>query len=252
MATQHRRFIRFARFGALAIAGVTAIALSGCSPDAGGGDTSLGFTQAEQEPGSPITVWVDATREPVIEAFRTAHPDIDVNVETYDGNASGSASLQTRIALFDQAGEGWPDVVFSTQNNDASWASRESNGQQAFAAPVNKGWFEDDFLEGFAPGSLDPLTIDGTTYGLRNDLAQVVFWYDQALFDQFGYDVPPRGRSTSSSATGSRRSTPATCWARSATASSARTSTTGALRRRSSSSTATTSRRTSTRPTLSA
>lgn len=190
MATQHRRFIRFARFGALALAGVTAVALSACSPGAGGGDTSLGFTQAEQEAGSPITVWVDATREPIIDAFKKAHPDIQINAETYDGNASGSASLQTRIALFDQAGEGWPDVVFSTQNNDASWASKESNGQQAFAAPVNKGWFDDDFLAGFTPGSLDPLTIDGTTYGLRNDLAQVVFWYDKSLFDQFGYQVP--------------------------------------------------------------
>ncbi|MHA4893078.1 hypothetical protein, partial [Enterococcus faecium] len=63
MAKQHRRFIRFARFGALALAGVTAVALSACSPGAGGGDTSLGVTQAEQEAGSPITVWVDATRE---------------------------------------------------------------------------------------------------------------------------------------------------------------------------------------------
>ncbi|MFK5121476.1 hypothetical protein, partial [Klebsiella pneumoniae] len=82
--------------------GVTAVALIACSPGAGGGDTSLGFTQAEQEAGSPITVWVDATREPIIEAFKKAHPDIQINAETYDGNASGSASLQTRIALFDQ------------------------------------------------------------------------------------------------------------------------------------------------------
>ena len=38
--------------------------------------------------------------------------------------------------------------------------------------------------------SLDPLTVDGTVYGLRNDLAQSVFWYNQALFDQFGYEIP--------------------------------------------------------------
>ena len=135
-------------------------------------------------------MWVDASREPAIEAFQAKYPDIDVNVETYDGNASGSGSFQTKIALFDQAGEGWPDVVFSTQNNDASWASKETNGVQAFAAPVNKGWFDQDFLDGFTPGSLDPLTVDGTVYGLRNDLAQSVFWYDQALFDQFGYEIP--------------------------------------------------------------
>ena len=113
-----------------------------------------------------------------------------MNVETYDGNASGSGSFQTKIALFDQAGEGWPDVVFSTQNNDAAWASKETNGVQAFAAPVNKGWFDRRSSTASPPGSLDPLTVDGTVYGLRNDLAQSVFWYNKALFDQFGYEIP--------------------------------------------------------------
>jgi multiple sugar transport system substrate-binding protein len=191
MASQHRRFSRLARSLTFATSVAAVVALTACSGAAGGGDTSeLGFTPAEQDPDSAITVWVDASREPAAEAFQAAHPEIEINVETYDGNASGSASLQTKIALFDQAGEGWPDVVFSTQNNDASWASRENAGQQAFAAPVNKGWFDQEFLDGFTAGSLDPLTVEDTVYGLRNDLAQSVFWYDQSLFDEFGYDIP--------------------------------------------------------------
>jgi multiple sugar transport system substrate-binding protein len=73
----------------------------------------------------------------------------------------------------DQAGDGWPDVVFSTQQNDAIWASKETpNGEQGFAAPLNKGFLDDDFLDGFIPGANDITTIDGTQYGLRNDLAQ--------------------------------------------------------------------------------
>ncbi len=190
MSSQHRRFRSSVRFAALGIAAVTTLALAGCG-DTGGGDSSeLGFVPGEQDPDSAITVWVDASREPAVDAFKAAHPDVAINVETYDGNASGSASLQTRISLFDQAGEGWPDVVFSTQNNDASWASRETAGMQAFAAPLNQGWLDDEFLDGFTPGSLDPLTIDGTVYGLRNDLAQSVFWYDQSLFDELGYEIP--------------------------------------------------------------
>ena len=191
MASQHRRFSRFARSAALATTVTAVVALTACSGGTGGGEGSeFGFSPGEQDPDSAITVWVDASREPAVEAFKAAHPDIELNVETYDGNASGSASLQTKIALFDQAGEGWPDVVFSTQNNDASWASKENAGVQAFAAPLNKGWFDDKFLDGFTPGALDPLTVDDTVYGLRNDLAQSVFWYDQALFDQFGYEIP--------------------------------------------------------------
>jgi multiple sugar transport system substrate-binding protein len=133
---------------------------------------------------------VDAAREPLAKAFEEANPDVPISIETYDGNAGGTGSFQTKVALFDQSGEGWPDVVFSTQTNDASWAAKENNGVQAFAAPLNKGYFDDDFLGGFTEGALDPLTVDDTVYGLRNDLAPVVLWYNQPLLDEFGYDIP--------------------------------------------------------------
>jgi multiple sugar transport system substrate-binding protein len=81
-------------------------------------------------------------------------------------------------------------VVFSTQNNDVAWIAKETNGVQAFAAVLNKGMFDKAWLDGFTPGALDPVTVDGTVYGLRNDLAPVLFWYNKKLLDQFGYDVP--------------------------------------------------------------
>lgn len=170
-----------------AAAAATALALTGCSAGSGSGGTEFGFTAAQQDPESPITVWVDAAREPAAAAFQKANPDVAINIETYDGGADGSGSFQTKISAFDQAGEGWPDVVFSTQNTDASWASQ---GNTPFAAVLNKGYFEDDFLKGFTPGALDPLTVDGSVYGLRNDLAQNVLWYDQTLLTQFGYTLP--------------------------------------------------------------
>lgn len=182
---------------AVALAGVAAVglaALTACSgPTGDGGDGvggEYGFQAAEQDAGSKITVWVDAAREPIAKAFVEANPDVPVSIETYDGNAGGSGSFQTKVALFDQSGEGWPDVVFSTQTNDASWAAKETNGVQAFAAPLNKGLLDDEFLDGFTAGANDPMTVDGTVYGLRNDLAPVVLWYNQKLMDEFGYDIP--------------------------------------------------------------
>lgn len=139
---------------------------------------------------NPITVWVDATRQPAAEAFEKAHPEIKVNLVVDDGSSGASGTFQTKIGLADQAGSGWPDVVFSTQNNDAAWASKETNGLQAFAMPLNKGFLDKAFLDGFTPGALDPVTVDGTVYGLRNDLAPVLFWYNKSLMDKFGYDVP--------------------------------------------------------------
>jgi multiple sugar transport system substrate-binding protein len=139
---------------------------------------------------SQITIWADATRQPAVQAFEAAHPEIKVNLVVDDGSSGGSGTFQTKIGLADQAGDGWPDVVFSTQQNDAAWASKETNGVQAFAMPLNKGFLDQTFLDGYIPGALDPVTIDGTVYGLRNDLAPVLFWYNKALLDQFGYDVP--------------------------------------------------------------
>ena len=137
-----------------------------------------------------ITVWADATRQPAVQAFEAAHPEIKVNMVLDDGSSGASGSFQTKIALADQAGEGWPDVVFSSQVNDAAWASKQTNGVQAFAMALNKGFLDQSFLDGFTPGALDPVTVDGTVYGLRNDLAPVLFWYNKALLDKFGYSVP--------------------------------------------------------------
>ena len=137
-----------------------------------------------------ITVWVDATRQPAVEAFQAAHPEIKVNMVLDDGSSGASGTFQTKIGLADQAGEGWPDVVFSTQVNDAAWVAKETNGVQAFAKVLNDGFLDQAFLDGFTPGALDPVTVDGVVYGLRNDLAPVLFWYNKKLLDSFGYDVP--------------------------------------------------------------
>ena len=173
-------------------AGTTAASTTGgnsaASTSAAGGD--YGFPVAPQSNGSTITIWVDADRVAAADAFKKANPDTPINVVTYDGSANGSNSFKTKIGLLDHAGSGWPDVVFSTQNNDAAWASQPANGQQAFAAVLNQGMVPQDVLSGFAPGALDPCKVDGKVYCLRNDLAQVVLWYNQSLMSQFGYSVP--------------------------------------------------------------
>lgn len=156
-----------------------------------GSSGDYGFDTEDQDADATITVWVDATREPLANAFVEAYPDVPVTIETYDGNAGGSDSLRTQVALFDQADQGWPDVAFSTQVNDASWASAPlTPNSDPWAAPLNQGFMDQAWLDGFTAGALDPVTVDGTVYGLRNDLAPVVLWYDQSLMDEFGYEVP--------------------------------------------------------------
>ncbi|MFJ8009450.1 ABC transporter substrate-binding protein [Streptomyces fagopyri] len=166
------------------------MALTGCGGQGSSANGAYGFPQAKQEASSAITVWVDADRQAAAKAFQAENPDTKIKVVAYDGSANGSNSFRTKMQLFDRAGSGWPDVVFSSQNNDAAWASQKSGGKQAFAAVLDKGLVPKDTLSNFTAGSLNPCTVDGRVYCLRNDLAQAVLWYDKSLLEQFGYTLP--------------------------------------------------------------
>ena len=109
--------------GVVAVA--VAVAACGNGSSSGGirpAATTDGFTQAAQSSG-PLTVWVDSTRVPAAQAYEKAHPNVKLNIVTYDGDANGSNSLQTKVDLYDRTGNGWPDVVFSAENNEVSWAA---------------------------------------------------------------------------------------------------------------------------------
>ncbi|EXG82638.1 ABC transporter substrate-binding protein [Cryptosporangium arvum] len=186
------RFRAARRSRLVAIAGAAALTLALAACNSGGGSTAgeYGFPQVKQDDKATITVWVDADRTKAADAFTKANPGTPIKVVTYDGSANGSNSFRTKVQLFDRAQSGWPDVVFSSQNNDAAWASQKSNGKQAFAAVLNDGLVAKDTLDQFTSGSLNPCTVDGKVYCLRNDLAQAVLWYNKTLLDQFGYQVP--------------------------------------------------------------
>ncbi|HEX4832473.1 MAG TPA: ABC transporter substrate-binding protein [Trebonia sp.] len=179
-----------------AAAGIVAIAaaagLSACgSPNAVTQPSATSappeFHQVSQASGSPITVWVDSTRLPGVQAYQKSHPNVKMNIVTYSGDANGSNYLQTKIELYDRAGSGWPDVVFSEEYNDAAWSTAQGTD---WVAPLNKGVVPQATLDGFAPNALAPCTVDGNVYCLRNDIGQNVLWYNAKLMKQFGYQVP--------------------------------------------------------------
>ena len=171
---------------AIGAAALMAAAVSACGGGSSGSGSSTkdGFTQVSQSAG-PLTVWVDSTRVPAAQAYQKAHPNIKLNVVTYDGDANGSNTLQTKVELFDRTGKGWPDVVFSAENNEVSWAV-----SAGFTAPLNMGLIPSSTLSNFAGGALDPCTVGGKVYCLRNDLAMDVLWYNAKLMKQWGYQVP--------------------------------------------------------------
>ena len=178
-----------------ALAKRRSIVLAGCvatvlatATACGGGTTSTnskdGFNQVPQKSGA-LTVWVDSTRLAAAKLYQKQNPNVKLNIVTYDGDANGSNYLQTKVQLFNRTGKGWPDVVFSSQNNEVTWAA-DAN----FAAPLNKGLVPAETLGKFAGGANDVCTVGGTVYCLRNDLSQAVLWYNAPLMKKFGYTVP--------------------------------------------------------------
>src|SRR5687767_557155 len=182
------RSLRNGRGRVSLLAAGVALVLAACGSGGGGGETT-GNAQNEFKPveqtGGKLTVWVDSTRLAAAQLYQKQNPSVPMDIVTYDGGANGSNYLQTKVSLFNRTGSGWPDVVFSSQNNETTWAA-----QAKFTAPLNKGLIPQSLLDGWAPGANDPCTVDGTLYCLRNDLSQTVLWYNASLMQQWGYQVP--------------------------------------------------------------
>ncbi len=162
---------------------VTAMAVAGCSTST---STSPGGASPSGTVGGELTIWVDSVRLPVAKAYAKAHPKVHANIVTFDGDANGATTLQTKIQLWNRTGKGWPDVLFSEQVNDPVWMAQKPF---EFAAPV-EDLIPQDLLSKWPASSTAQCTIDGTQYCVQDNLAQVVLWVNKKLMDQFGYPVP--------------------------------------------------------------
>ncbi|MFL5722551.1 MAG: hypothetical protein ACJ78H_04095, partial [Chloroflexota bacterium] len=63
---------------------------NGPTGSAGSSTGTYGFPTVTQDPTAKITVWVDADRSAIAEAFQKDHPECPLAIETYDASAGGS------------------------------------------------------------------------------------------------------------------------------------------------------------------
>jgi multiple sugar transport system substrate-binding protein len=134
----------------------------------------------------PLVVWVDATRKPMLQAYMKAHPGQKISMVIFDADANGSGTMQTKVSLFNRTGHGWPDVIFSAEQNDVTSLADPTFH---YAGALNS-LIPTSVLNNFAKGSLAPCYIGTTLYCLRNDLAFDVLWYNAPAMKLFGYKVP--------------------------------------------------------------
>ncbi len=178
----------------VAVVAALAVAIAGCgssssskAPSSSSGTPSSSVsTSAGGDVSGSITVWVDSVRLPVAQAYVKAHPNVKVDIQTYDGDGNGATTMQTKIQLWNRSGSGWPDVVFSEQVNDPVWMAQKPF---EYAAPL-KDLISPDLISQWPAASTAQCTVDGQQYCVQDNLAQVVLWVNKKLMDQFGYTVP--------------------------------------------------------------
>lgn len=166
-----------AKLSVLMVGGLLAATLSGC---ASASTPSSSNSAPTDDATATLTVWTDATRQPGFLEYQTQHPDVKLDIQTFD-----EAALIAKIQLFNKTGEGWPDVVFTGEPNNVT---NLADAQIDYAYPLDK-LISADVLAGFG-NSNQGCMVNGTLYCLKNDLAQTVIWYDKELLDQFGYSIP--------------------------------------------------------------
>lgn len=130
---------------------------------------------AGNDPEAPIVVWTDATRQAGFESFAESHPEYDLEISVVPGQ-----EIASKVLLFNQAGEGWPDVAFVPPS--------AADPFYEWAAPLGDKVPETVLAE-FGKANQN-CEFDGEIYCLVNDISQVVLWYNAPLMAEFGYSVP--------------------------------------------------------------
>ena len=173
----------FARNRTLVIAVACAAVMAACAPQARPGVAPVAPASGVQpDSNAPITVWIDDTRKPVVEAFKKKYPEKAALIKE---EVVDRGQFPAKVLLFNNTGKGWPDVVFAEPNLVAQVADASRDYPVDLSDLVPK-----EIQNNFAPGALAPCTFAGKLFCLRNDLAQNLLYYNKPLMTQFGYTVP--------------------------------------------------------------
>lgn len=112
----------------------------------------------------------------IIDEYMKENENVVIEVEALDEEA-----YKTKFKAYSM--EGMPDVV----NIWGQPAFLDEVVEAGVLEPLN----QDDYADyGFIEGSLDGFTYDGKLYGLPRNTDVAVFYYNQKMFDDNGWEVP--------------------------------------------------------------
>src|SRR5699024_6717060 len=162
--------------GGIALTGIAALTLASCS---GGSDEPVDTGEALEE-GGTITVWAwEPSLDPVVEAFEAAHEGVTVDLVNVGTGIDSYTALQNAIS----AGQGLPDVA---QVEYYALPQFALQGSLADLTPFGAADLDGDY----APGPWDSVHSGEEIVGLPMDSGPMALFYNKALFDEFGIEVP--------------------------------------------------------------
>jgi len=159
----------------VAFAGVTAVALAGCS-GSGAGDPDDAAAE-----GGKLTVWAwDPTVEDIAAAYEEANDGVEIEVVNAGTGNDQYTALQNAIT----AGSGGPDLAQVEYYAVPQFAISESLADLTeFGA--------DESADLFAPGPWGSVTYGGNgVWGLPLDSGPMALFYNKAVFDEHGIEAP--------------------------------------------------------------
>jgi multiple sugar transport system substrate-binding protein len=155
---------------AIGLAGVAALAMTGCAPSAStsNGPVTITYSNFISNGGNEKNL---AT---IVAAFEKANPTITVKVKTLPYDSYGTA-LQTDLAA------GTAADVFDI-NGPSAYGPYQANGVLAELKGVPAAKYNTALLNSYA--------TSGKQYALPTSFSDVVLYYNKDLFDQAGVDYP--------------------------------------------------------------
>ena len=178
---------RFAMtMGLLMLLGLIAAGCVGGGAGTATGGAGMEKTVVVEAPGrnpdAPITVWLDPIRKGYVDKYKRLHPETAnlINVEIVNNEL-----VAEKVLLFNNAGGGWPDLVWS-------WPSAVallSDDAHHFTLDLTD-LLDQSILDDYYPGATPSCTINGRLRCLPSDLSHNVLWYDARMMKAFGYEVP--------------------------------------------------------------
>lgn len=141
----------------------------------------IGVSSVSAQTDDEILVWTDAVRLPGFQMYQKKFPNVKMRIVTVD-----TSQLPAKVDLFNKSGSGWPDVAFVNGPEQVAILSQKNINYTADLTPL----VSKDIVSKFSQGALSQCRIGGKLYCLRNDIAQVVTWYNASLMKEFGYTAP--------------------------------------------------------------